>query len=65
MITIPYWWNLEKSSLMATIYQMRPDLVHIEPHWSPIPEHPPEKDVLPAAFRYAPQHVATWSMEYT
>src|SRR5690348_8479348 len=30
LIEIPYWWDNEKSSLMATIHKYRPDLIPLE-----------------------------------
>ena len=41
LIHIPYWWNKEKSSLVATIRQYRPDLLKQELSGTPIPTQPP------------------------
>lgn len=39
LIEIPYWWDKEKASLMATIHERRPDLV--DPvDAKPIPSEP-------------------------
>jgi len=38
LIEIPYWWNLEISSLMATIKKYRPELIKVPCHFDPIPE---------------------------
>lgn len=40
LIEIPYWWDKEKSSLMATIHELRPELVEAVDA-SPIPREPP------------------------
>lgn len=47
LIEVPYWWDCSKSSLMATIHQVRPDLVpstnsDTSQEFSPIPTSPPE-----------------------
>ena len=40
LIEIPYWWNFEKSSLIATIHERRSDLFSSEEHGKPIPNQP-------------------------
>lgn len=47
LIEVPYWWDGSKSSLMASIHQIRPDLVpsidtEISREFTPIPPSPPE-----------------------
>ena len=41
LIEIPYWWNRERSSLMATIHGKRPDLLAHEIIGDGIPTEPP------------------------
>jgi hypothetical protein len=41
LIEIPYWWNKEKSSLMATIHKERPDLLTQAIGGEAIPKEPP------------------------
>ena len=42
LIEIPYWWDLEMLSLLATIHKFRKDLVPEAPVGiDPIPEKPP------------------------
>lgn len=45
LIEIPYWWNLRKESLAATIFQNRPDLFpsSFVPTSPPIPTTPPKR----------------------
>lgn len=31
LIEIPYWWDRERDSLIATIHQFRPDLFNFQP----------------------------------
>ena len=40
LIEVPYWWDKEKSSLMATIHEKRQDLIGIVSA-NPILIHPP------------------------
>jgi hypothetical protein len=39
LIEIPYWWNFERTSLIATIHQHRPDLIALSSE-EPIPCEP-------------------------
>ena len=41
LIEIPYWWNKERSSLMATIHRRRPDLLKNASKDDVIPLDPP------------------------
>lgn len=41
LIEIPYWWNKEKQSLMATIQKFKPDLIKQSVTQEPIPETNP------------------------
>ena len=41
LIEIPYWWDFEKESLMATIYKQRPELFLKPINEQPIPSQPP------------------------
>jgi hypothetical protein len=41
LIEIPYWWDYQKSSLLATIYAQRPDLFEEPVLFEPIPSEPP------------------------
>ena len=41
LIEVPYWWNFEKESLMATIYKQRPELIIKPIEEQPIPNEPP------------------------
>lgn len=42
LIEIPYWWDFEKESLMATIYKQRSELFSTKPiDKQPIPNQPP------------------------
>jgi len=38
LIPIPYWWNMSKSSLIATIHKFRPELIKDTGAANPIPE---------------------------
>jgi hypothetical protein len=40
LIEIPFWWDGDRSSLMATIYKHRKDLCKAEITGIPIPEYP-------------------------
>lgn len=40
LVEIPYWWDFEKSSLMATIHECRNDLLPKQ-EGQPIPKTPP------------------------
>jgi hypothetical protein len=41
LIEVPYWWDFEKNSLLATIHQLRPDLVPAVSSGKPIlPQQP-------------------------
>ena len=42
LIEIPYWWDFQKSSLIATICRYRNDLVENIKGAQPIPLEPPE-----------------------
>lgn len=37
LIEVPYWWDFKKESLMATIHQLRQDLVPLPEIGEPIP----------------------------
>jgi len=41
LIEIPYWWDQTKNSLLATIFEARPDLSKDKPDGIPIPKSPP------------------------
>ena len=41
LVEIPYWWDRDKSSLMATIHGKRPDLLKHASGNDPIPKDPP------------------------
>ena len=41
LVDIPYWWDKEKSSLVATIRQHRPELLQGEREGTPISMDPP------------------------
>jgi hypothetical protein len=44
LIQVPYWWNFKKNSLMATIYQVREDLIsHLPINSTPITKDPPQE----------------------
>jgi hypothetical protein len=44
LIEVPYWWDGNQSSLLATLYQVRPELVPSgEDIGDPIPLEPPKK----------------------
>ena len=47
LIKVPYWWDRKTSSLAATIYNVRPDLV-TKPEGSPIPLNPPAEPLVDA-----------------
>jgi hypothetical protein len=48
LIEIPYWWRKDKGSLIATIHNVRPDLISSElVKDSPIPSNPPSKISTP------------------
>jgi hypothetical protein len=40
LIEVPYWWDFRRESLVATIYQKRPELIGGTPKGNPIPESP-------------------------
>jgi hypothetical protein len=40
LLEIPYWWDFQKASLVATIHQQRSDLVLPEGDAKPIPSEP-------------------------
>ncbi len=42
LIEIPYWWNKEKGSLLATIHKCRPDLIKQPVTDLPIPDSDPK-----------------------
>ena len=42
LIQIPYWWDSESQSLLATVCQSRPDLLPVFDAVSPISTKPPE-----------------------
>src|SRR5690242_3774067 len=42
LIEIPYWWNQDKGSLMATIHKYRSDLCAKPENEEPIPKEPPQ-----------------------
>ena len=46
LIEIPYWWDREKSSLIATIHRVRPDLLPNAGDGNPIPDVPNEAGKL-------------------
>jgi len=46
LIEVPYWWDLQKESLAATIHEARFDLL-ISPKGKPIPKFAPTKSVSP------------------
>jgi len=41
LIEVPYWWDFQKESLMATIYQTNPHLIQYQGNAKPIPTEPP------------------------
>jgi hypothetical protein len=41
LIEIPYWWDFKKESLIATIHQVRPDLIPQKGIGKAIPFEPP------------------------
>jgi hypothetical protein len=44
LIEVPYWWDFKKESLMATIGQVRPELVPFRQDNLSIPLSPPKKE---------------------
>jgi hypothetical protein len=45
LIEVPYWWNGKQDSLLATIYNHRPDVVTDPGNAQPIPPNPVQKRV--------------------
>lgn len=43
LIEIPYWWDYDKSSIIATIHQERPDIIKDPGSGKPIPPLPTVK----------------------
>ena len=43
LVQIPYWWNKKRSSLEATLHQVRPELVPGNPTADPVPSTPPSE----------------------
>jgi hypothetical protein len=44
LVTIPYWWRKDIQSLMATVWEIRPDLIETRPtNASKIPLFAPQK----------------------
>jgi hypothetical protein len=41
LIEIPYWWDFQKSSLLATIYKQQPGLLDSPLDGNSIPSEPP------------------------
>ncbi len=42
LIEIPYWWDFQRASIQATIYEFRPDLIKNPGSGKPIPKEPPQ-----------------------
>jgi hypothetical protein len=42
LISVPYWWDNRKDSLLATIQTFRPDIITPIHNISPIPNQPPQ-----------------------
>ena len=40
LVEVPYWWDFEESSLIATIRKERNELFPLEEHGEPIPDQP-------------------------
>jgi hypothetical protein len=49
VVHIPYWWDIQDSSLAATIYEVCPDAMENCSYCigDPIPESPPSKLFVP------------------
>ena len=54
LIEIPYWWDNSQESLKATVYSLRPDLIHHVGTGKPIPSKPVpgtlNSDLIPINF---------------
>ncbi len=40
LVEVPYWWNFQKETLVATIHEVRPDLICERGLGIPIPKEP-------------------------